>query len=143
MRLVLIRHGHAPQDIIDDTRKLSELGREQAKSAGQWLKGQVHDARKIIHSPLTRAIETAKIVHEQLSRELPFEENNTIRPESLITPWVHEAMALEEDTIIVGHMPFLADYATELAQKFISFPTGGVVILERDQNQNWQATTSF
>lgn len=145
MKLILIRHGHAPQDAIDETRKLSDRGREQAAHAGQWLKKQEFKAKKLIHSPLTRAIETAKIVHQNLSSELPFEENDTITPSSSIRPWVSEAYVMDEDTIVVGHMPFLADFASELSGEFINFPTGGVCILERDaENESkWRAKTSW
>ncbi len=145
MKLILIRHGHAPQSAIDDTRKLSAQGQEQAALAGKWLKQQNFKASKVIHSPLTRAVETAQIVHRQLSGEIPFEEDETITPNSPISPWLNQSHALEEDLIIVGHMPFLADFASELANQFITFPTGGVCILERDSENEgrWSSKLSW
>ncbi len=53
MKLIPIRHGNADHDAVDEIRKLSELGTEEAKAAGRWLKEQSFHATKIIHSPLT------------------------------------------------------------------------------------------
>ena len=82
MRLILIRHGHATQHYVDETRKLSDNGQEQAKQAGQWLASHDICAEKIIHSPLKRAIETAQIVGNAIEEKgCTLEENKTIKPE--------------------------------------------------------------
>ncbi len=64
-RLILIRHG---QTHYNATRRmqgqldtqLSETGREQARTAGEKLRGQ--DIRHIVSSDLTRAQDTAEII---------------------------------------------------------------------------------
>ncbi len=65
---VLLRHGQTPLSIerrfsgVGSDPELTELGREQARSAAGRLAGHTFDA--IVSSPLRRAQETARIVAE-------------------------------------------------------------------------------
>jgi broad specificity phosphatase PhoE len=48
---------------------LSERGRAQAAAVGRWLRER--DVRRIVHSPLERAAETARLLCEQLPEPVP------------------------------------------------------------------------
>ena len=69
MRLVVVRHADAGDREAfaktgksDDLRPLSEKGRKQMKGASKGLRALVPGADLIVTSPLTRAVQTAKIV---------------------------------------------------------------------------------
>jgi broad specificity phosphatase PhoE len=68
-RVYLIRHADVenPQKVLYghlDGFQLSILGRAQATAVGERLRGE--DVRRIVHSPLARAVETAQLINERL-----------------------------------------------------------------------------
>ncbi|HXM72771.1 MAG TPA: histidine phosphatase family protein [Candidatus Dormibacteraeota bacterium] len=70
-RLYLIRHADVenPHKILYghlDGFDLSALGRAQAAAVGDRL--ATEDIRRIVHSPLARAAETARLINERLAR---------------------------------------------------------------------------
>jgi broad specificity phosphatase PhoE len=73
-RLLLMRHADVenPRGVIYGHLpgfRLSELGRAQAAAVGQSLRDA--GIRRIVHSPLDRALETAEIVNAQLPAPVP------------------------------------------------------------------------
>ena len=73
-RVLLMRHADVenPQGVIYGHLpgfRLSELGRAQAAAVGQSLRDR--GIRRIVHSPLDRARETAEIVNAQLPSPVP------------------------------------------------------------------------
>ena len=81
-RIHLIRHadvenphrllyGHLPGF------QLSALGRTQAAAVGEKLSGEgIH---RIVHSPLARAVETARIINENLTKPAVLEPDPELR----------------------------------------------------------------
>jgi len=68
-RLYLIRHADVenPRKLLYghlDGFDLSALGREQAAAVGERLRAE--DVRRIVHSPLARAAETARLINGRL-----------------------------------------------------------------------------
>lgn len=76
MRLLLVRHGQSQANIdgiiqgADDP--LTEVGRQQAHRAGQYL-GERHEVTHLYASPLARARETAEIISTYLAPDLALE----------------------------------------------------------------------
>jgi broad specificity phosphatase PhoE len=73
-RVYLIRHADVenPKRVLYghlDGFPLSAHGREQAAALGQRLRD--HGIGRIVHSPLERAVETARIINEQLPEPVP------------------------------------------------------------------------
>jgi broad specificity phosphatase PhoE len=71
VRVHLVRHGHVenPAAVIYGTLPgfgLSELGRTQARAAAAYLRARVGERAAITASPLDRALETAKILTDDL-----------------------------------------------------------------------------
>ncbi|XP_024083857.1 serine/threonine-protein phosphatase PGAM5, mitochondrial isoform X2 [Cimex lectularius] len=91
--IILIRHGQYHTDgKTESEMKLTELGREQARMTGQRLKELGIRYTKLIHSPMTRARETAEIIHEFIpdvpTEECPLlEEGSPIEPEPPSKTW--------------------------------------------------------
>lgn len=72
MAIYYVRHGESEANVKDlfagqkDNSKLTDLGKEQAKKAGQELKQQGVVVTRIYASPLDRTRQTAAIIAEEL-----------------------------------------------------------------------------
>ncbi|XP_060561094.1 serine/threonine-protein phosphatase PGAM5, mitochondrial-like isoform X2 [Ruditapes philippinarum] len=84
--IILIRHGqYYDRESLDINRKLTDLGREQAQLTGARLVDMNYPWSKLICSTMTRAQETADIIHKQLP-DLPREECDLLREGAPIPP---------------------------------------------------------
>ena len=71
MKIFIMRHGEA--EVVassDETRRLTDYGRKQSISQGQWLKTHLNSTalsvQKVIVSPYVRAQETFELVNAAL-----------------------------------------------------------------------------
>lgn len=81
-RFYLIRHADVenPQKLLYghlDGFQLSALGRAQAGAVGDRLRSA--EIRRIVHSPLARAVETAELINERLAISAEFESDPDLR----------------------------------------------------------------
>lgn len=81
-RVLLIRHAEVenPQHVLYghlDGFGLSARGRLQAEALGRRLRDS--GLRRIVHSPLQRAVETATVINEQLAEPVPMEPEPALR----------------------------------------------------------------
>jgi ribonuclease H / adenosylcobalamin/alpha-ribazole phosphatase len=81
-RLFLIRHADVenPNKVLYghlDGFQLSALGRAQAAAVGERLR--VDEVRRIVHSPLARAVETAQLINERLDPPAILESDPELR----------------------------------------------------------------
>ncbi len=81
-RLYVIRHADVenPHKVLYghlDGFDLSALGRRQAAAVGDRLRDE--DIRRIVHSPLARAAETAQLINERLARPAVLEAEPDLR----------------------------------------------------------------
>lgn len=84
--LLLIRHGQYIMDADkDEFRQLTSLGRDQANRVGERLKELALPYTRIIKSTMTRATETAEIIHTHLP-DIPMTACDYIREGSPIVP---------------------------------------------------------
>lgn len=131
--LCLIRHAksswHHP-DINDIDRPLEQRGEEDATVVGQWLSQQNFTPDLILSSPANRAINTAKILAEQL--HYPIKDINT--ETSIYEASVEDLLAVIKNIndkyttlLLVGHNPGLTWLANYLAEDhMINLHTCGV-----------------
>lgn len=94
--IILIRHGQYKMDgVTDEFRQLTTLGRDQANRIGERLKELELPYTRIIKSTMTRATETADIIHQHLPN-IPMSscdfirEGSPIVPEPPVTHWKPE-----------------------------------------------------
>lgn len=138
MSIILVRHGHALANDVDDLRPLSEQGKEQAQMAGRFIDQLPQKPTKIIHSELLRARETALLIASKISSSPTPEESEGLRPESNIDFWLNNFMALEDQTIaLVGHMPYMGILASDMTKRSLTLPKGGVVVISGEPG-NWK-----
>src|ERR1700694_2818852 len=81
-RIYLIRHADVenPNKLLYghlDGFDLSALGRAQAAAIGEELRNE--EVRRIVHSPLARAFETARLINERLAEPAPLESDPDLR----------------------------------------------------------------
>lgn len=68
--ILLVRHGqYNLKGATDEERKLTDLGRAQAKETGKRLKTMGFIFDRVVHSTMTRATETAQIILGELESE--------------------------------------------------------------------------
>ncbi|MFC8230930.1 histidine phosphatase family protein [Streptomyces sp. NPDC057287] len=87
--LYVARHGEASPDETE----LTERGRQQAVLLGERLRGVPLSA--VHHGPLPRAAETARLVHEQLRKDVPL---LVSEPAGDYVPYVPQREELPEDS---------------------------------------------
>lgn len=107
MKLWLLRHGEAePKARTDAERNLTEVGRREACSSAEYLKGQ--QVQTILVSPYNRAQQTAEAVRQVLGFDGLVETVPWLTPES--DPGdalLYLGRREEEGLLLVTHQPFV------------------------------------
>jgi phosphohistidine phosphatase len=143
MRLYLTRHGDALPKEQDPNRPLSEAGRKQVSHVGDLLEQIGAGVDRMIHSGKPRALQTAEILAQSVMWEPELESADDMNPNDPVEPWVDRLSDLAADTMLVGHLPFLAKLVSRLVTgaegtALVSFRSGAVVCLERSEEGIWQ-----
>lgn len=135
----MVQHAEAKPEEEDPARPLSKKGEEEAVKVAKFLAKFVR-VSKILHSGKLRALQTAKILAEEL---LPTEMREALglTPLDDPLPWVEELKRTEEDLMLVGHMPHLGKLASlllsgEEGRVKLGFKPGTVVCLEKE-GEKW------
>jgi phosphohistidine phosphatase len=142
MRIYLARHGEALPVQQDPSKSLSETGRKQVSHVADVREQIGASVDRIIHSGKTRALQTAEILAQSVMWDVELETANDMNPTDPVEPWVDRLSAIDRDTMLVGHLPFLANLAARLvtggdATAVVSFPAGAVVCLEKSDTGGW------
>jgi phosphohistidine phosphatase len=143
MRLYLARHGDALSKDQDPERPLSETGRKQVAHVADVLEQIGAGVDRVVHSGKPRAQQSAEILAQSVMWEPELESIADMNPGDPVEPWVERVASLDTDTMLVGHLPFLAKLASRLVTGnedagVVSFPAGTVVCLERSADGDWQ-----
>ena len=127
MKVFIMRHGEA--EVVassDEARHLTEYGRKQSISQGQWLKNQLNSTalsvQKVIVSPYVRARETFELVNSALGNVL-----NNVEVWNGITPYGNATLVADylsvlqkegiESVLLVSHLPLVGSIVSELYGK--------------------------
>lgn len=132
-----MRHGHAPTTAEagvakDALRPLSEKGRADARAMAAELARRGGAPRLILHSPLTRAAQTAAEAASMLkgaSREAFVPLDNTKSAEEVVADLASRANAVDE-VLAVGHQPQIGEVAALLSQNLFEMRPATIVALE-------------
>jgi phosphohistidine phosphatase len=110
MRLWIVRHGKAePSSPLgsDSVRALASHGREQSRWLGRTVAAHADRPRRIVSSPVRRAIETATLINQSVGAEFvqsPLLETGRAASDAI---GVVETFADPYPLMIVGHNPTL------------------------------------
>lgn len=114
MKVILVRHGDALPKNIDPARGLSDAGKADVRRMGSFLAGSGLRVTRVIHSGKKRAQQTAEILAAAIAPGIPPERVPGLNPDDSTEEVAHDACEWEADTLVVGHLPFLAKLASRL-----------------------------
>jgi phosphohistidine phosphatase len=143
MRLYLIQHGEAMTEEVDPSRPLTPKGRSDVGRIAYFLKAAGGSPGVILHSGKTRARQTAEIIASLLGPGCQVTEREGLAPNNPVRALTNEISGMANDMMIVGHLPFLGKLAATLlagseSKNPVAFRQGGVVCLQRNEDQTWQ-----
>jgi phosphohistidine phosphatase len=142
MLLYLVQHAEAASEAEDPARDLTEKGRMDIESVAHHLKRLKLQVRQIFHSGKTRALSTARVLARHLQPPAGISETPGLAPLDDPAIWAERLAKLDEDTLLVGHLPHLANLAALLItgnkeNRVINFQMGGAVCLRRMEPGRW------
>jgi phosphohistidine phosphatase len=142
MRIYLVQHGEAVPAEVDPERPLSAAGEADVRRIAAVLRGAGIGIARILHSGKRRAEQTAQVLAAALGPELKPEARAGLDPNDSTASVAHEAAGWEQDTVLVGHLPFMARLASRLIAGredagVVAFRPGSVLCLERTDQRAW------
>lgn len=143
MKLYLVQHGESVSKEIDPDRPLSAQGERDVKQVADYLQQAGVSVGQIKHSGKTRARQTAEILAKALLKDGKTEAIESIAPNDPVDSLTESIPELDTNTMIVGHLPFLAKLVSYLItgkddHLLLTYRPGSIVCLERDENHTWQ-----
>ena len=142
MYLYLVQHAEANREEEDPTRDLTAEGRRDLESVAQHLRRLQVQVRQIFHSGKTRAQSTAQVLARHLQPPAGISKAQGLAPLDGPEIWADRIAKLDEDTLLVGHLPHLANLAALLItgnkkNSVLNFQMGGAVRLRRMESGHW------
>ena len=142
MILYLVQHAEAKGKEEDPARDLTEKGRQDMERMARYLKGLEVEVKQIFQSGKTRAHSTADILAAQVQPTAGVSEAQGLSPLDDPGIWAERLANLDEDIMLVGHLPHLGRLAALLLsgdqeRSVVNFQMGGVVRLRRLEAGQW------
>jgi phosphohistidine phosphatase len=142
MILYLVQHGEAKKEEEDPARDLTVKGYLDVESVSHHLKRLNVQVNRVLHSGKTRARSTAKILAEHLQPPAGVSEAPGLSPMDDPEIWGDRIAAMDEDIMLVGHLPHLGRLAALLMsgdqeRSVVNFQMGGAVRLRRMAAGQW------
>jgi phosphohistidine phosphatase len=142
MFLYLVQHGEAKKENEDPARGLTEKGTADVRKTARFLQNKNLSLSRVFHSNKTRAIQTARIFADHLNPTKGVSEAENLSPQDDPEIWARRIAGMQEDIMLVGHLPYLAKLAGFLlcgdqGKTIIEFKMGGVVRLKRSDEGRW------
>lgn len=143
MKLYLVQHGEALSKEVDPGRPLSLDGESDVRKIADFLQNTRVDVDRVMHSGKMRAHQSADILAEALLIRGDVEAIDGIGPSDPVDQFASKLNKLREDTMVVGHLPFMASLVSYLVsgeddKAIVAYKPGSVVCLEQDDNQPWR-----
>jgi phosphohistidine phosphatase len=142
MFLYLVQHGEANSAGEDPTRGLTEKGVQNVRDVSAHAKMLNAKPNWIYHSGKARSMQTAQMLAEHLKLEKGLSETDGLSPMDDPLIWAKRIAAMNNDVMIVGHLPHLARLAGLLLcgdkeKTPVDFKMGGMVCLKRLDDGRW------
>ena len=143
MKVLLVRHGEAVSQTVDPNRSLSSRGQRGVEQLAAFLDDANVLFDRIMHSGKTRARQTAEQIGRYLIPGIQAEAVSGLDPNDSAQHFAEQVLEWTQNTIVVGHLPFLADLVTQLVagrteqHPFVQFTPATAVCLERNDDGRW------
>ncbi len=142
MTLYLVRHAEAKTEQEDPSRGLSGNGLSDIKKIAGHAAGLSIRVNQIFHSSKKRAMQTARVLAEYLHPDKGVAESDGLKPMDEPEIWAERLSSVQEDIMLVGHLPYLGRLAALLVcgnkdRKVVNFKMAGIMCLERNEDMSW------
>ncbi len=143
MKLYLVQHGKACAKEVDPERPLTAQGSMDVARLATFLKQADIQVARVIHSGKLRAQQTAESLAKAIAPGVTVEVSDLINPNDNPEAFDWQSESWSEDTLMVGHLPFMARLVSHLLiedvnRPIIAFQPGSVVCLEHNGATQWQ-----
>ena len=143
MKLYLVQHAEACTKDVDPQRPLTEQGVQDMARLAAKLKHAGIEVGRIIHSGKLRAKQTAESLAQALAPGLELETSGLLNPNDNPKAFDWQSESWDTDTLIVGHLPFMARLVSHLLAEdelriVAGFTPGSIVCLESHHDGHWQ-----
>jgi len=143
MKLYLVQHGEAVAKAQDPERPLTSEGERDVRVLAARLKAAGVRVERVWHSGKKRAEQTAKLLAAALlPRGRRPQAISGIDPGAPVAEFCVDADVWQEDTLVVGHLPFMARLVALLVtgdseREVVDYRPGSVVCLQRSEAGHW------
>jgi phosphohistidine phosphatase len=142
MKLYLAQHGDSLSEQVNPERPLSERGREDIRRLAEFVGGSGVRMRRVYHSGKLRARQTAELLGAQLASAEAIEAASGLNPNDPVEPVADQINRWTEDTLLVGHLPFMERLVACLVggasdRPVATFRPASLACLERDADGRW------
>ncbi len=143
MKLYCVRHCEANAVDVDSERGLSAQGLEDANKLGEHLRQQQIIIPEVLHSGKKRAEETAEILAKACEAENIIATPVLLDDMADVNVIVDMAKTWVSDTMLVGHMPFMANLVSALVMELtdnmqlVTYVPGTIVCLHLVDGGRW------
>ncbi len=140
MFLYLVQHGEAKREEEDPARGLTDKGFKDVARTAIYAQELGLTVGVIHHSGKTRALQTAQVLADYLKPEKGMSQTDNLAPMDDPGEWAGRIAGMNEDLMLVGHLPYLARLAGLLLcgdteKMFIDFKMGCIVCLKRSDGR--------
>jgi phosphohistidine phosphatase len=143
MKLYLVQHAKAASKEMDPQRSLTEEGHRDIQKVAAFIKPLKLWIDCLWNSGKRRAVQTAEILAEVIEIKEAKIARDGLAPNDDVTTLRDELASVQQDIMIVGHLPFLSKLASVLlagseSANTVAFRNGGIVCLNRSETNQWQ-----
>jgi phosphohistidine phosphatase len=143
MNLYLIQHGEAVDESVDPERPLTDKGRaETIRVAAHAGRRAGIEVLAVAHSGKLRARQTAELIALEIQTMQGVVPVKDLEPNANPAIWVERLTLIEDDVILVGHLPHLSRLASTLVcgdpdKQVVAFCNSGMVCLKKERPDKW------
>ncbi len=143
MKLYIMQHGQSCSKAQNPERPLTERGFAEVGAMAEFLKRVAFSCQRVIHSGKLRARQTAELMLQTLELNVPVDVSDIINPQDDPQAFAWQSGSWDRDTLVVGHLPFMAKLASHLmlgdeSKLHAEFTPGAIMCLERNNEDNWR-----
>jgi len=142
MKLYLVQHGKALAKEEDPERPLNVQGELDVRNMASQLGDAGVQVARVWHSGKQRAARSAEILAAKVLSGRTIETIKGISPNDPVAEFASDADVWNEDTLVVGHLPFMSRLVSLLSvgdaeHELVQFTPGSVVCLARQDDHHW------
>jgi phosphohistidine phosphatase len=135
--IYLVQHAQAKKEEEDPERGLTDKGFNDIEKVAKFLSSLKINVDGIYHSNKKRAVQTAEVLAKYLNPKYIVEDNN-LNPLDEPELWYEKILSVEENIMVVGHLPHLEKLASLLlcrdkTKKVVNFKMAGVVCIKKEE----------